>query len=54
LEIPLAQRRANLRAARREAPTQRVRLSEVCTPGMGVNLWGASSLYVNSAHVVIR
>ena len=30
-----------------------VRLIDWCTPGMGVILWGASSLYVNSVTVVM-
>ena len=25
----------------------------LCTPGIGVNLWGVSSLYVNSVNVLI-
>ncbi|MFZ2396877.1 MAG: hypothetical protein WAW09_11395, partial [Smithella sp.] len=28
-----------------------VRWSELCTPGMGVNLWGVSPLYVNPVNV---
>jgi len=29
------------------------RWSTLCTPGMGVNLWGESPLYVNPANVKI-
>ena len=29
-----------------------VRLTDWCTPGMGVNLWGASPLYVNPVNRV--
>jgi len=29
-----------------------VRSSYLCTPGMGVNLWGGSPLYVNSVNIV--
>ena len=29
-----------------------VRLTPLCTPGMGVNLWGESPLYVNPVNVL--
>jgi len=29
-----------------------VRWTELCTPGMGVNLWGESPLYVNPVNIV--
>ena len=32
---------------------QRVRWNGWCTPGMGVNLWGASPLYVSPVNVFI-
>jgi len=38
--------------ANRRAGFLRVRLSALCTPGMGVNLWGASPLYVNPVNVL--
>jgi len=31
---------------------KRVGSSDLCTPGMGVNLWGESPLYVNSVNVL--
>jgi len=29
-----------------------VRLKRLCTPGMGVNLWGVSPLYVNPVNML--
>jgi len=31
-----------------------VKCTRLCTPGMGVNLWGVSPLYVNPVNVLIR
>ena len=31
--------------------SRKVRLTDVCTPGTGVNLWGESPLYVNPVNV---
>jgi hypothetical protein len=49
----------NVRNQRRGATTSAkiaprlfpVRWSDLCTPGMGVNLWGVSALYVNPVNV---
>ena len=30
-----------------------VKCTHLCTPGMGVNLWGVSPLYVNPVNVLI-
>ena len=38
-------------AGNREARFSAVRSKRWCTPGMGVNLWGESPLYVNPASV---
>jgi len=49
LVLPAAERRGEHNDHRREYTS--VRWINSCTPGMGVNLWGVSPLYVNPANV---
>ncbi|MEN6433693.1 MAG: hypothetical protein ABFD06_12665, partial [Smithella sp.] len=39
------------RPTKKSAGAQRSAVLPLCTPGMGVNLWGASPLYVNPVNV---
>jgi hypothetical protein len=42
---------AAIKLDRQAADVLGVKLTDRCTPGMGVNLWGASPLYVNPVNV---